>query len=352
MLKDLIKAEARRLGFPLVGVTTPDAPAMYPVYEAWLAAGHHAAMHYLETERARRRRANPRLILPEARSILVLAAPYPNPRSASSSDESSPRGRVASYAWGDDYHEVLPKRMKSLVSFIEAEVGRSISHRMYTDTGPVLERELASRAGLGWIGKNACLIHPRYGSYLFLAEIFMDVDLEPDSPFEEDRCGTCTRCLDACPTQAILPNRTVDSTRCLSYWTIEARGEIPEEIRPAMGEWVFGCDICQEVCPWNRAPLGEPLEEFLPRAGVPRPLLTEEMSLSPQEFNRKFKGSAVKRAKRRGYLRNVAIVLGNLGGESARPALRRALHDEDPFVRESAQRALSTLRGGETGDAE
>ena len=300
-------------------------------------------MRYLETERARVRRANPRKILPEAQSIIVLAAPYPNPKTAPKVRAESSVGKVAAYAWGEDYHEVLVRQMRALVAFIEAEAGRAVPHKLYTDTGPVLERELASRAGLGWIGKNACLIHPDYGSYLFLAEIFLALPLEPDSPFEDDRCGSCTRCIDACPTQAILPNRTVDSNRCLSYWTIEARGEIPEAIRPAMGTWIFGCDICQEVCPWNRKESPITMQAFAPRAGVPRPVLMEELALSPQAFNRKFKGSAVKRTKRRGYLRNAAIALGNAGDPSARPALQNALLEEEPLVRDAAAWALRRL---------
>ena len=210
VLKQLILQEARRLGFALAGVATPDPPLHASSFENWLAQGRHASMGYLATDRSRARRADPRLILLECRSILVLAVPYSKP-SAEDSNARHPlagasgdpkKGRVASYAWGTDYHIVLPGRLRALVAFIEAQVGRPVANRWYTDTGPILERDLAQRAGLGWIGKNTCLINPAGGSYFLLAEIFLDLELEPDRPFTTDQCGTCTRCLDACPTGA------------------------------------------------------------------------------------------------------------------------------------------------------
>ena len=203
-LTDAVKAEARRLGFSLVGVTTPDPPEHYAVFERWLQAGRHGEMGYLASERSRQRRFDPRQILPECCSILVLGVGYPpSPFLDGSLDEpaSPPHGRVASYAWGADYHEVLPARLQELVDFIESLVGYPVPHRYYTDSGPLLERDLAQRAGLGWIGKNTCLIHPRLGSYFFLAEILLGVDMQPDPPFASDHCGTCMRCLEACPTR-------------------------------------------------------------------------------------------------------------------------------------------------------
>ena len=221
-------------------------------------------------------------------------------------------GRVASYAWGADYHDVLTERLKALVTFIETQVGHPVSNRWYTDTGPILERDLAQRAGLGWIGKNTCLIHPREGSYFLLAEILLGIELDEDSAFLPDRCGTCTRCLHACPTSCILPDRTLDARRCISYLTIELKSPIPVELRSQIGNWVFGCDICQQVCPWNLRFAGQQGDPaFAPRAGLRQPELIQELSLSPQDFNRKFKGSPVKRTKQRGYLRNVAVALGN-----------------------------------------
>ncbi len=326
--------------------------------------GRHGQMAYLADERARARRLDPRRLLPECRSILVLGILYPTPLSSPHFDPhltlphsalqewgragegvgESPRGRVAAYAWGLDYHLVLPERLRALAAFIEAQVGYPIPNRAYTDSGPILERDLAQRAGLGWIGKNASLINPRLGSYFLLAEILLGIQLEPDPPFESDRCGTCTRCIDACPAHCILPDRSLDARRCIAYLTIELKGEIPPDLRPLMGEWVFGCDVCQMVCPWNRfaAPSRDPA--FAPRPGVPRPDLIAELALSPQEFNRKFKDSPVQRARRRGYLRNVAIALGNARAPAALPALREALRDSEPLVRASVAWAIEQIR--------
>ncbi len=253
------------------------------------------------------------------------------------------RGRVAAYAWGQDYHDVLLERMRALVAFLERQVGEPVPHRLYTDTGPILERDLAQRAGLGWIGKNAMLIHPRWGSYLFLAEMLLGIALEPDPPFPTDHCGTCTRCVEACPTQAILPGRTVDARRCISYLTIEHRGPLPHALRPALDNWVFGCDICQQVCPWNRrAPVeGDPA--FAPRPGTPQPDLLDDLRLSQEAFSRKFRGSPIKRAKRRGYLRNLAVALGNAADPRAVPALSAALQDAEPLVRGHAAWALGRI---------
>jgi epoxyqueuosine reductase len=321
-----VKAEARRLGFSLVGITTPEAPTHLDVYERWLAAGQHAEMAYLSTERALACRRDPCQILPECQSVLVLGLPYP----ASTCEPSAPGyGRVASYAWGLDYHDIIPPRLQALVTFLEAQAGRSIPNRYYTDTGPLLERELAQRAGLGWIGKNTCLIHPRRGSYFFLAEILLGIDLPPDPPFAADHCGTCTRCLDACPTHCILPDRTLDASRCISYLTIENKGAISPELQPAVGNWIFGCDVCQQVCPWNRFadPVGEPSLNTRPEQA--HPALLAELTLSPQDFNRKFRRTPIKRAKRRGYLRNVAVAIANANLPDGPAALQRLQENTD-----------------------
>jgi epoxyqueuosine reductase len=344
-LKIALKTKAEQLGFQLVGVTTPDPPPHIEVYQQWLAAGNHAEMGYLATDRALQRRADPRRILPECRSILVLGIRYPRPILAHQ-DHQNPLGRMAAYAWGHDYHEVLPDRMAALVAFIEEQVGHPVPNRYYTDTGPILERELAQRAGLGWIGKNTCLIHPRQGSYFLLAEILLGIELEPDEPFTSDHCGSCTRCQEACPTGCISPDRTLDAGRCISYLTIELKGAIPLDLRPLIGDWVFGCDICQQVCPWNqRFAEAESDPAFAPWEESPHPALIEALDLDPQEFNRRFKDSPVKRSKRRGYLRNVAVALGNTGDPAAVPALGKALQDAEPMVRGHAAWALGKICG-------
>lgn len=346
-LKQAIKEKARRLGFPLAGVTSPEPPPHLSTFERWLEAGRHGEMGYLADEPARSRRADARLILPECQSILVLAAPYADPKSAEASEEPGPgpSGRVAAYAWGDDYHNVFPPRLRELVTFIEEQVGRPVPNRYYTDTGPVLERDLAQRAGLGWIGKNTCLINPKHGSYFLLAEILLGLELEPDPPFRTDHCGTCTRCIQACPTSCILPDRTIDARRCISYLNIELKDEVPEKLRPMLGDWVFGCDVCQTVCPWNRFASPDGDVSFAPRPDVPNPNLITELELTPEKFNRKFKNSPLKRAKRRGYLRNVAVAAGNSQDKTTIPALENAKEDDELLVREHAAWALKKVTG-------
>jgi epoxyqueuosine reductase len=363
--KEAIKSEAQRLGFELVGITTPEPPEHYGVFEQWLAQGQHGEMGYLATERSRQRRADPRRILPECRSILVLGMRYPKPGSKDSTERTlqevagnTVSGRIASYAWGEDYHDLLPERLQALVRFIEQIYGEPVPNRWYTDTGPILERDLAQRAGLGWIGKNTCLINPQGGSYFLLAEILLGIELEPDPAMITDHCGSCARCLEACPTACILPDRTIDAKRCISYLTIELKGSIPADLRPQMGEWVFGCDICQLVCPWNTRFAGnEGGEIFAPREGHPEPDLIEELSLSAEEFNRKFKGSPVKRTKRRGYLRNVTVALANkvhgmpVKTEAVEALQRVLLNDAEGLVRGHAAWALGRIGGHHAREA-
>ena len=381
LLEQALKAEAARQGFTLAGITTPHPPEHITTFEHWLQAGRHGEMAYLARESTRRQRADPHLLLPECEAILVLGMPYfpskqgigemltpsPSPveiqgvgdKGEGQAEPLSPIpyplipapqaegiGRIASYAWGEDYHQVIPERIQALVSFLETQLGRAVPHRWVTDSGPVLERDLAQRAGLGWIGKNTCLINPRGGSYFFLAELLLGLPLQPDPPFSADHCGACTRCLDACPTGCILPDRTLDARRCISYLTIELKGEIPPELRPRLGNWIFGCDVCQQVCPWNRfAPeQGDPA--FAPRPGMPAQELLAELVLTEAEFKHKFAGSPLLRAKRRGYLRNVAVALGNLGDTAAVPALKRAQDEQtDPVVRQHIAWAVEVLRG-------
>ncbi len=348
-LEQVIKEQASRLGFALAGFTLPGAPPHLNVYEDWLARGGHGAMAYLASERARQCRRAPQQILPACQSILMLGISYHHPgahREISASEVSAGLGRVAAYAWGEDYHNILLPRLQALVSFIEQQVGHPIPNRYSTDTAPLLERELAQRAGLGWIGKNTCLINPQIGSTFLLAEILLGIALTPDAPFDADRCGACTRCLQACPTRCIRPDRTLDAARCIAYLTIEHKDTIPPELRPRLGNWVFGCDVCQQVCPWNQrfAPAqGEAV--FAPQAGRAAPDLAQEISLTPEAFNRKYRRSPLQRAKRRGYLRNVATALGNLHSPQALPALQQALNDAEPLVREHAAWALKPPQG-------
>jgi epoxyqueuosine reductase len=330
------KDEALRLGFAFAGVTTPDPPPHLDVVRQWLAAGRHGEMEYLARDRAVARREDPRRILPECRSILVVAAAYDPP------SPSSRLGQVAAYAHGPDYHEVLTERLGRLMAAVQEYLARPFAFRLYTDTGPILERELAQRAGLGWIGKNTCLIHPKQGSYFLLAEALLDLELEPDAPFVPDHCGTCTRCLDACPTSCILPDRTLDARRCISYLTIEVKGSIEAELRPAIGNWLFGCDICQQVCPWN--------VRFAPSPAIPgtypEPIDAYDV-LEGEGLKAPLQGSALRRARRTGLTRNAAIVAGNAGAADLVPALVRRLRDDpDAVVRAHAAWALGRIGDG------
>jgi len=340
-LTEQIKAEAQRLGFTLTGVTTPDPPDHLDFFHNWLSEGFHASMDWIAAERSLERRSDPRVILPECKSILVLGSPYPTPKG------NLKGGNIASYALNQDYHDVLPDKLKSLVEFLEEKVGHSVPNRWYTDSGPILERELAMRAGLGWIGKNTILINRDHGSYFLISEILLGLDLVTDLPITESFCGSCTNCLDTCPTGALREPHTLDANRCISYLTIEHREEIPLELRPQIGDWIFGCDICQVVCPWNKPGSEAPdiLDELLPREELLAINLIEELGLGQAEFSARFKGSPVKRTKRRGYLRNVAVVLGNLGNPAALPALAAALEDPEPLVRAHAAWALGEIGG-------
>jgi epoxyqueuosine reductase len=348
-----IKEKAHQLGFQLVGVTSPKPPPHLEVYSKWVDSGYHAGMSWMATAAAQAKRADPLDVLPECKSILVLGILYPSPIQNNPGNKQM-EGKIASYALGDDYHDVLPIRLKAIMEFIEELAGSPVPNRWYTDTGPILERDYAQMAGLGWIGKNTCLINPQLGSNFFLAEILLGIELEIDEPTSKDFCGSCTRCLDYCPTACITKDRMIDTNRCISYLTIEHRGFIPKDLRPLIGTWMFGCDVCQQVCPWNlkfSTVSHQPAEDNLysnpwdPRPGVPPESLVDEMILTPQEFNRKYKGSPIKRTKRRGYLRNIAVALGNIGGLGAIPALLNALNDFEPIIRGHAAWALGEIGG-------
>lgn len=345
-INDDVKAEAQSLGFFLCGVTLLGKPPHLQQYQNWLEAGRHAGMDYLSRPEGVAKRADPSLNLKGCQSILSLGMLYSSPLHQPDAEVAREiRGRVAAYAWGADYHAVIPPRLEQLAEKISAILGRPIQHRRYTDTGPILERDLAQSAGLGWSGKNTCLISPQAGSFFFLAELFLDVEMEPDPPFPYDRCGTCRRCIEACPTECILPDRTIDAGRCISYLTIENKGEIPRDLRPQVGNWIFGCDVCQEVCPWN--------VRFAPAAGYPaltprpeflQPVLLEELRLTPHLFNQKFKDSPIQRARRRGYLRNVCVALGNQPDPELVPILTKVvLSEPEPLVRSHAAWALGKI---------
>jgi epoxyqueuosine reductase len=321
-------------------------------YGAWIGEGMHGEMAYLAREDAVAKRADPAVLVPGARSAVVVAIGY----HGEVDGEAEPsRGIVARYARNDDYHDLLKDRLIALQEWANAEL-TPLGGRAYVDAGPVLERELASRAGLGWFGRNTMLIQPRRGSYFFLGVLLLDVVLVYDEPFARDHCGSCSRCLSACPTGALLGRDEsgaprMDARRCISYLTIELRGPIPRELRPLMGNRIYGCDICQEVCPWNS--FAEPAHDpaFIPREGMDGPSLIEWMGMSQEEFSRRFKGSAVKRTKRRGLLRNVAVALGNWGSPEAVPALALALNDEEPLVRGHAAWALGRIQDVGSVDA-
>lgn len=337
-----VKDQARRLGFVSVGITTPEPPDHLEVYREWIARGRHGEMDYLAAEPALARRSRPKDLLPECESIVVVAAPYSPPSGRQGT------ARVAAYALGDDYHQVLVERMHALVTALELHLGHPVPHRVYTDTGPILERELAQRAGLGWIGKNTCLIDPQRGSYLLLGEILLGLRLESDAPFIEDRCGSCTRCLEACPTHCILPDRTLDAARCISYLTIETKGEIAFDLRPAIGDWVFGCDVCQEVCPWN-VRFARPAEDaaLAPRPFLDPPQVGGFLDLDKATYRTSLGRSPLKRAKRRGLVRNAAVAAGNSRNPDYVGALVGLLGDSEPLIRGHAAWGLGEIGGDE-----
>jgi epoxyqueuosine reductase len=347
-LKNDLQAEANHLGFSLFGVTAPVPPPHLAVFEKWLSAGRQGEMAYLASDRSRYLRSDPRHILPACRSILVLGMRYPRPepfRPETGSGKPG-RGRVAAYACGEDYHSVIPQRLGELAARLEKIAGRPVISRSYTDTGAVLEHDYAQLAGLGWTAKNTCLISPRQGSYFLLAELLVDLEIQPDAPFIPDRCGTCTRCIQACPTHCILSDRTIDAPRCISYQTIENKGAIPLEMRSQMGNLVFGCDICQQVCPWNHFASAENEPLFDPRPGLPEPVLREELHLSQADFSHKFRNSPIKRARRTGYLRNVTIALGNQQDSEALPDLAWLVGNEpEVIIRAHAAWAIGEIGG-------
>jgi epoxyqueuosine reductase len=339
-LAERVREVAREAGFDLVGIAGATAPPELAFYAEWVKRGNAGEMAYLTSQVARR--SDLKAAFPWARSVICVGLQYDTPYPYST--EAPPeRGWISRYAWGDDYHDVMKTMLERVVERLRSEIA-PFEARTYVDTGPLVERAWAAAAGLGAWGKNTCLLHPDHGSWFFLGEIVTSLDLSPDVP-RADMCGTCTACLEACPTGALPSPYVLDATRCLSYLTIELRGPIPEPQREGLGRHVFGCDICQDVCPWNRKRRRRGGAGFEPRPGNVGPDLSRLAALDDESFRERFRRSPVKRAKRRGLLRNVAVALGNGADPAHRPVLERLALDDDPVVREHAQWALEQREG-------
>ena len=333
-----LKEYARNIGFHLVGITSPEP---FPVAELditrWLGEGHQGEMAWLNEARTRLA-TRPAELLPGAKSLIVVGVSY-----RTVEPTAGPGGRVARYAWGGDYHDAMKSRLRLLAAFLSEQVDRPVKSRTFVDDGPLVERDAAVRAGLGFRGKNTNVLTP-IGSFVFLGALLSDVDLDFDRPVAKD-CGSCRLCIDACPTDALDEAYHLAAERCIAYLTIEHRGPIDAELRPRLGEWVFGCDICQEVCPYNASTRGRPpgWAEFEPRLGT-RLDLADLLELDDEAFRQTFRGSPIKRAKRRGLARNAALAMGNRAEAGARPALERAASsDPEPLVRDAAAWALARL---------
>ena len=345
MTSDDVKREAARAGFDLCGVAPAEAYPELQFLREWVDRGYAGGMEYLR--RTADRRSDVRCVLPSARSVIALGTVYNVDRPYSTENADPRRAALARYAWGDDYHDVIARRLDALLGWMRSAAGETFEGCAYVDTGPVQERVYAQRAGLGWIGKNTCLINPRVGSWVFLAEIICNVELETDPP-AFDQCGTCTLCLDACPTGAFAAPGVLDSTRCISYLTIENKADVPVAYRDAVGERAYGCDICQEVCPWNltRAAMSQD-QPWQPRPGLDAPRLLDLWRKSDDELRALLKGSAMKRAGVRRLRRNLAVAIGNSADPAAAGPL--ASHAEptcaDPLVAEHVAWAVEKLRG-------
>ncbi|HET6637202.1 MAG TPA: tRNA epoxyqueuosine(34) reductase QueG [Gemmatimonadota bacterium] len=328
-----VKDAARELGFDLVGIARADAVDEADLLAEWLSLGRHGTMGWME--RWRDKRVDPRLLVDGCRSIVSVGLVYYRP----DRDAPQPPGtKVARYAWGEDYHRVLKDKLHALLARGRA-LDPAFEGRAFTDSGPVMERWWAERTGLGWRGKNTLLLNKRLGSFLFLGELLVRAELEPDAA-GIDHCGTCTRCIDACPTGAIVAPRELDARRCISYWTIEHRGELPAEAEESVGGWLFGCDVCQDVCPWNRDAPETREERLRARSGDWPPALDDLLVVDGEGFDARFGETAIERARRSGLARNAAIVAGNTGLGS-RQALETAAEDADPTVAATARRALA-----------
>jgi epoxyqueuosine reductase len=326
-----VKQRARALGFDLVGITTAEPPPHAGQFRQWLQRQFHGEMSYMAGNADKR--IAPRAVLHDARSVIAVGLNY-------YAGDHVGAGRVARYAWGTrDYHNLMATMLQQLADEICRMGSTATSVCSYVDTGPVLERDLAQRAGIGFIGKHTNLISRKLGNWIFLGEVLTNLELAPDRP-EREYCGKCHRCIDACPTRAIVGPYQLDARLCISYLTIELKGSIPVELRPLIGDRIFGCDDCLEVCPWNRFARQSPVREFQRRELPP---LTEFLLWDDKQFRDFFRGTPIYRIKRRGFLRNVCVALGNIGDQSALPALERACNDVEPLVREHAAWAIERI---------
>src|SRR5919106_4467917 len=334
-----VKEEAQRLGFELVGISAVQLPPHKQSFAEWLRRDLSGELGYMKrTEDLRR---NPHRLVPWAQSIVSVAMNYykPFPRLPAA---RQPKGWISRYAWGDDYHNLMKTRLESLLDRIRQILGEPVEGKVFVDSGPVLERDCAGIAGIGWIGKNTHLISPRKGSWFFLGELFLSIPLAYDRAVR-DRCGKCDLCLKACPTGAFVGPYVLDARRCISYLTIELKGSIPRHLRPLLGNHIFGCDICQEVCPHNVKSQPTAESAYTPRTGLYAPDLIPLLSLTEEEFRRRFRGSPIRRAKRRGLLRNVAVALGNSKSREALAPLIRALDEQEALVRGHVAWALGQI---------
>lgn len=340
-----IKQQAQACGFDLCGIAPVEAYPELSFLREWLDRGYAGEMAYMH--RTADRRLDVRHVLPSARSVISLGTAYDTDRPYSTENTDRNRAALARYAWGDDYHTVIQQRLDALLDWMRGEAGDAFEARAYVDTGPVQERVYAQHAGLGWIGKNTCLINEEMGSWIFLSEIICNLELEIDSP-ATDQCGACTRCLDACPTGALVDACVLDSTRCLSYLTIELKGSIPVTERDRIGEHAYGCDICQEVCPWNLGPSHHSTDShWQPRSGLDAPRLIDLWLRTDEELRGLLRGSAMKRAGVRRLRRNLAVALGNSGDVESAGALEGHAEEtcRDEIVKEHVRWAVEKLRG-------
>ncbi|MFQ5600571.1 MAG: tRNA epoxyqueuosine(34) reductase QueG [Candidatus Krumholzibacteriia bacterium] len=343
-LTDEIRARAHQAGFDLAGVTGVRPAPLAEMLQAWLERGMHGTMRYMEDPEGRR--ADLQVYLPWARSLVVVGLSYFTPHEVSADPE---RGAISRYAWGRDYHREVRARLETLRAAVERLAPGCRTHP-FVDTSPVLEKGVAEAAGLGWRGKHTNLLRERSGSWFFLGGLATDLDLDGD-PAAKNRCGTCTRCIDVCPTGAIVVPYVLDARLCIAYITIELRGPIPRQLRPRIGNRIFGCDDCQDVCPWNRFAQATRVEGFEPRDGNLNPLLVDLMGLTRPEWNRRFKTTAIRRAHYEGFLRNVAVALGNWSAPEALPALANRLGDGSALVRGHVAWALGRIATPEAMDA-
>jgi epoxyqueuosine reductase len=333
-----IKAELRRrsleLGFDDCRIARAEQPAHAREFRQWLETGADGEMDWIG--RGTEKRCDPQKVLPGARSVVVLAMNY---WQGDGKGRRAEGGRIARYAWGDDYHDVMETKLRDLEAFLESLGGRQ---KIYVDTGPVLERDFAAEAGVGWHGKSTMLLNRQFGTWFFLAEILTTLDLPPDPP-QVPRCGSCTRCIDACPTGAITAPHRLDARRCISYLTIELKGSIPLEFRALIGDRIYGCDDCLDACPWNRFAQVARESAFAARTAVAQMRLRDFLALDDARFREMFRGSPIKRTRRRGFLRNVCVALGNVGTRDDLPALHAATHDREPLIVEHARWAIDQI---------